>query len=63
MFGNMGAPELFIVVSTILVLFGAKRLPEIAKGIGKGIKEFKREISSINDTVNSISEESKKWKS
>jgi len=60
MFGNMGAPEILLIVFAILLLFGAKKLPEIAKGMGKGIKEFKHEINSINDTIKTTTEEVKK---
>ena len=41
MFGNLGAPEILLIVLVILILFGAKKIPELAKGIGKGMKEFK----------------------
>ena len=49
MFGNLGATEILLIVATITILFGAKRIPEIAKGIGKGIHDFKKEIKSIED--------------
>lgn len=39
--GHIGIPELIIILVIILVLFGASRLPEIGKGIGKGIRNFK----------------------
>jgi len=38
---NLGLPELLIVLVIILVLFGANKLPQLAKGLGQGIKEFK----------------------
>ena len=41
MFGRIGIPELLIILVIILVLFGASRLPEIGRGIGKGIRNFK----------------------
>jgi sec-independent protein translocase protein TatA len=41
MFG-LGVQELMIIFLIIIVLFGAKKIPEIAKGLGKGIREFKR---------------------
>ena len=60
--GNIGLPEILIVFSTILIFFGAKRLPEIAKGLGKGIKNFKSEINSMKETVEPFNKEIKKWK-
>jgi sec-independent protein translocase protein TatA len=41
MFGSIGIPELVIILVIILLLFGASRLPEIGRGLGKGIKNFK----------------------
>ena len=41
MFGAFGAQELIILLLIVLLLFGGKKIPEIAKGLGKGIKEFK----------------------
>jgi sec-independent protein translocase protein TatA len=41
MLGRIGIPELVIILVIILVLFGASRLPEIGRGIGKGIRNFK----------------------
>lgn len=49
MFGNLGPFELVLLFLVILLIFGAKRIPEIARGLGKGIREFKdatREITS-----------------
>ena len=50
MFG-LGAGEILIILFVILLLFGAKKLPELAKGLGKGIKEFKNASSNIKDEV------------
>ena len=50
MFG-MGPWELALIFLVILLLFGAKRLPDIAQGLGKGIREFK---SAVKDTQNEI---------
>ncbi len=41
MFGGFGAGELLVIVLLLLLLFGAKRIPEIARGLGKGIRNFK----------------------
>lgn len=51
MFGNLGSTEILLIALVVLLLFGAKRLPDIAKGIGKGIKDFKKEISSVTDNI------------
>jgi sec-independent protein translocase protein TatA len=43
-FNSLGAPELLIILAIVVVLFGATRIGDIGKGIGRGIKEFRREI-------------------
>ena len=54
MFGNLGFPELLIIMVVILLLFGAKPIPEIAGSMGKGIREFKK---NINDASREITAE------
>jgi len=49
--GAIGPGELLIVLLVILLLFGAKRLPELARGMGKGIREFKKATSGIEDEM------------
>jgi len=50
MFG-VGPTELIVVLFIILLLFGAKKIPEIAQGIGKGIAEFKKATRDVQDEV------------
>lgn len=50
---NMGWPEITIVIVIFILLFGAKKLPELARGVGKSIKEFKKATSNIEDEVRS----------
>jgi len=50
MFG-IGTPEILIILFIILLLFGAKKIPELAKGLGKGIKEFKKASDDLKDEV------------
>ena len=45
--GNLGVTELLLIFLVILLVFGAKRIPEIASGLGKGIREFKDATSDI----------------
>ena len=44
MFGSLGAPELLIILAILVVLFGATRIGDIGKGVGRGIREFRREV-------------------
>ena len=50
MIGRLGIPELIIILVIIIVLFGASRLPEIGRGIGKGIRNFKDATKEGKDT-------------
>lgn len=50
-FGNMGFMEILVILVLVLLLFGAKRLPEIGASMGKGIREFKRNISDAERTL------------
>jgi len=50
-FGNIGPLELLMILVIVLVIFGAKRVPEIGASIGKGIREFKRNISDMDRQI------------
>ena len=51
MLGNFSFWEILLILLAILLLFGAKRIPEIAGSFGKGIKEFKRSISDVERNI------------
>ncbi|GBD90495.1 sec-independent protein translocase protein TatAy [bacterium BMS3Abin04] len=51
MFSNLGPMEIAIIVFVILLLFGAKKIPELAQGLGKGMKEFKKAIKEVEDDI------------
>lgn len=53
MFGPIGWPEIIIILIVALLLFGAKRLPEIGKSMGKAIKEFKKSFKDVTDELDS----------
>lgn len=50
---NLNGPEIFIIFLIVLLLFGAKRLPELFKSFGKSIKEFKKATNEIEDDIRS----------
>jgi sec-independent protein translocase protein TatA len=50
-FGNIGPTELIFLLVFLLLIFGAKRLPELGSGLGKGIREFKRSMREINTEI------------
>ncbi|SVE15567.1 uncharacterized protein METZ01_LOCUS468421 [marine metagenome] len=56
---SFGPWEIFIVLLIVLLLFGGKKLPEIAKGLGKGIQEFKKAGKEVTDEINKTTEEDK----
>ena len=51
MLGNLGFPEILIIMVIVLLLFGAKRIPEIAGSMGKGIKEFKKNMTDVQREI------------
>ena len=56
LFGGLGGWEIFLIIFAILVLFGAKKIPDLARGLGQGIREFKdatKEVrSNLDDSIN-----------
>lgn len=58
MLAMLGWPEMIAILVVILIFFGAKKLPELAKGLGQGIKEFKKASSDMqNDLHRSVAED------
>lgn len=49
---GLGAPELIVIVLLVVIFFGGKKIPELARGLGKGIREFKDASKSIKDEFN-----------
>lgn len=59
--GGLGTSEVLVILVVILIFFGAKRIPELARGLGKGIREFKDATKEIkNDIENAAKDESPK---
>ncbi|MBP3713892.1 MAG: twin-arginine translocase TatA/TatE family subunit [Phocaeicola sp.] len=61
--GNLGAQEIILIAFVVLLLFGGKKIPELMKGIGKGIRSFKEGVNGIEKDINdAVSEDEKKDK-
>ena len=60
MFGNLGAGEIILIVLVVLLLFGAKKIPELARGLGKGMSEFKKGIKDVETEIKSADTDVKK---
>ena len=54
---SLGAMEITIILVIVLLLFGDKKLPELAKGLGKGIKEFKKAKKDVSEEINKVTED------
>jgi len=50
--GMLGGWEIILILAVVLILFGAKKLPELAKGLGQGIKEFKKATTDVQNEIN-----------
>ena len=49
--GNLGGPEVALILVVVLIFFGAKKIPELARGLGRGIREFKDATKEISDEL------------
>lgn len=56
---NLGWQEILLILLIVLILFGAKKIPELAKGLGKGVREFKKGLHEIEDSAEEKKEEKK----
>jgi len=57
--GGIGMSELLVVLVIVLIIFGAGKLPEIGKGLGKGIRNFRRASTGLDDIEGTIKENEK----
>ena len=61
-FFNLGTMEIVVILLVVLLLFGAKKLPELARGLGKGINEFKDAVESGKESISNDSKNIKEDK-
>ena len=59
MFGNLGTGEIILILLIVLIFFGAKKIPELAQGLGKGLREFRKAARDIQDEVQNPDESKK----
>ena len=50
-FGNFGVPEILLIVLVVLLFFGGKKIPELMKGLGKGVRSFKEGMNGIENDL------------
>ncbi len=59
---DFGPTEILLIIVVLVLLFGGRKIPELAQGIGKGIKEFKKAVKDVPDETDQKSEENKSTK-
>ncbi|WP_321438154.1 twin-arginine translocase TatA/TatE family subunit [uncultured Bacteroides sp.] len=57
LFLNLGGPELLVIALIVLLLFGGKKIPELMKGLGKGVKSFKDGMKEAEDEIKATKDE------
>ncbi|WP_300723657.1 twin-arginine translocase TatA/TatE family subunit [uncultured Alistipes sp.] len=58
--GNLGAGEIIIIALIVLLLFGGKKIPELMKGLGKGVRSFKEGVNNIEKDIENTPTDDKK---
>ena len=58
--GVIGGPEIIVILLIVLVLFGGKKIPELMKGLGKGVKEYKKAMNGVEEEINGVADEASK---
>jgi sec-independent protein translocase protein TatA len=54
--GMIGGWEVIVILAVVLILFGSKKLPELARGLGQGIREFKKATREVTDEIQNASD-------
>lgn len=62
LFMGLGIQEIVFLALIVLLLFGGKKIPELMKGLGKGVRSFKDGINGLNDEINNVKDDKKENK-
>ena len=54
LFGSLGVWEIILIVLVVLLFFGGKKIPELMRGLGKGVKSFKQGLNEVEEEINEI---------
>ena len=57
----LGGWEIVLILAVVLILFGAKKLPELAKGLGQGIKEFKKATTEVSNEIHTAMDDNNRY--
>jgi sec-independent protein translocase protein TatA len=57
---SLGMPEIILIALAILLLFGGKKIPELMRGLGKGVSEFKKGVKDIEDDIKDVKNDEEK---
>lgn len=60
--GIIGGTEIIVILLIVLVLFGGKKIPELMRGLGKGVKEYKNAVNSVENEIKDATNEKKEQK-
>jgi len=59
LFNNLGTGEIIVILAVVLLLFGAKRIPELARGIGRGVSSFRQGLNEVADEIDNAEKKKK----
>ncbi len=60
LFGSLGGPEILLIALVILLVFGGKKIPELMRGLGKGVSSFKKGLKEVEDDISKDIEDENK---
>ena len=59
LFDHLGTGEIIVILAVVLLLFGAKRIPELARGIGRGVSSFRQGLNEVADEIDNAEKKKK----